>query len=95
MLLEMPAEEMLVETMPRMNANAPMPPAHTTRLPRSLRSACAVGEDEQPQARRRRVSRAGSTPVPMSRRGGDPRGDGEQQRGRREPAAAARAAARR
>ena len=67
-----PAEEMLVETMPRMNANAPTLRSQTTRLPRSLRSACAVGEES---SRRRgcALSRAGSTPVPMSRRGRDPR----------------------
>ena len=83
MLLEIPAEEMLVETMPRMNANAPVPISHTIRLPRSLRSAWAVGE-ESSRRRGSALSRAGSTPVPTSRPGGDPRGDGEQQRARRE-----------
>ena len=49
-----------------MNANAPMLISHTIRLPRSLRSACAVGEE----SRRRfgsAVSRVGTTPVPTSR----------------------------
>ena len=65
-LLEIPADETLVETMPRMNANAATLLVHAIRLPRSVRSACAVGEE----SRRRRgaaLSRAGSTPVPMSR----------------------------
>ncbi len=57
---------MLFETTPRMNANAATLLSHTTRLPRSLRSACAVGEESSPR-RGSALSRAGSTPVPTSR----------------------------
>ena len=64
--LEIPAEEMLLATTPRMNANAPTLASHTIRLLRSARSACAVGEDRSPR-RGSALSRAGSTPVPMSR----------------------------
>jgi hypothetical protein len=63
---EIPADELLFAITPMMYANAPTPLSQTIRLPRSPRSACAVGEE----SRRRRgsaLSRAGSTPVPMSR----------------------------
>ena len=61
------ADDTLRETTPRMNANTATLVSHTIRLARSLRSACAVGE-ESSRRRGAAVSRAGSTPVPMSRR---------------------------
>ena len=65
-LLEIPAEEMLAETMPRISAKAPVQLSHTIRPPRSPRSACAIGE-ESSRRRGAALSRAGSTPVPTSR----------------------------
>ena len=65
-LLEIPADEVLLAITPMMKANAPTLPSHTIRLPRSVRSACAVGE-ESSRRRGAALSRAGSTPVPMSR----------------------------
>ncbi len=78
---EMPAEETLLETTPRMSANTPTLLVHTSRLARSTRSACAVGEESSPR-RGSALSRAGSMPVPMSRRGGDPCADRQQQHAR-------------
>ena len=43
--VEIPADEMLVEILPRITENAANPNIQVARLPRSLRSACAVGED--------------------------------------------------
>ena len=49
-------------------ANAPTPTSQASRLPRSPRSACAVGEREQAQPRAARCRAPASRPLPMSRR---------------------------
>ena len=65
-LFETSAGEMLLATVPRMNENAATVMAQATIGPRWPRSACAAVE---PSIRNlgSAVSRAGSTPVPISR----------------------------
>ena len=63
----MPAEDTLVDTRPMMSAKKPLATSQPARLPRSLRSASAVGEDS-PVDRGGALSRRERRPLPMSRR---------------------------
>jgi hypothetical protein len=61
------ALENAVDRTPTVRAKAPIPRPHAARLPRSARSASPPGLRSRP-SRGDAVSRAGSSPLPMSRR---------------------------
>ena len=64
-----------------MYANAATPPAHTTRIPRSVRSACAAGDESRRRRGSARVACRNHAGADVAA-GGDARGGGEQKRGR-------------
>ena len=76
MFVEIPADETLVEILPRIAANVAIPSAQVARLPRSLRSAYAVGEDSSLRCGTA-TSRAGEDPCADVAAGADPCGEDE------------------